>query len=277
MALVQKSKFEAVDPETGEVTEHAEAAPAANTIAEDAPAAKTTTAERLAKAQAVYAAQQESEVEEVVTTTKAVAVKAEQAVVASTNIAKHNPFKGLENAFPIKFNTLRQIMAVQGNFMDKDSDKPLGDVIGLELISTQKHFILSPGDDSEESKEFVKYSPDGITSDEGENMFELLAAAKAAGYAEASITERQYLVGCLFNAGKLKDMVDAMVQIDLPPTSKAQFDRHQLGTSFAIGKGKKSAEGQEKLRLECIVKNGLMKGSKINWTEVSFSQWKDEA
>lgn len=278
MALVkQNTKFETVDAD-GEIIETV--GDTAADAAAEAEAAKQHIAERLEKAQqrraeTIEQAETSSSVAVAETKSHAVVETKSHAVAASTNINQFNPFKAVENAFPVAFNTLRQINAVQGNFMDKDTGKPLGDVIGLELISTQTHFVLSPGDDSDESKNFVKYSKDGITSDDGESMLELLRMTKEAGYPDASINERVYLVGCLFNSGKVKELADEMVQIDLPPTSKAQFERHKLGTAFGIGKGKKTAEGQMLLRLECIVKNGTRGTAKLNWTEVSFSQWKD--
>lgn len=198
-------------------------------------------------------------------------------VVAGANaltlpIAKCDPFKALENVFPVQFNTLSAIMATNGNFLQKDTSKPMGDTIGLEVISTQKHWVLSPGGDSndDESLQFVKYSDDGITSQDGENMLEMLRLTKDAGYDKAKIAERTILVGSLFFAGKLPDLVDTMIQIDLPPTSAAHFARHRLSAAFNVSKGKISAEGQERLKLECTVKT---KG-KMNWTEVVFSQFK---
>lgn len=198
------------------------------------------------------------------------AVAARPAGAVAVPMHKLNPFKEIENVFPVKFNTLTAIMANQGNFIHKDSNKTMGDTIVLELVSSQKHWVLSPGGDTndDESLPFVKYSDDGITSQDGLDMNECLARTKAAGYDKAKIAERTILVGCLIDPGKVKDLADQMVQIDLPPSSAAHYDRHQLSTAFAISKGKASAEGQTIVKMECTVKT---KG-KLTWTEVLFSK-----
>ena len=266
MALINKQpKFETID-ESGEIVEDASADEAAEAEAARLAAKKAETAARLQKAQAEQAASSP----EAAAKAKPAELVFSKPHAVGVSIAKSNPFTQLENAFPIEFNTLRQIMATNGNFMDKDTSKPLGDVVGIEIISTQRHYVLTPSDDSDEAAEFLKYSDDGITAADGSNMREALIATKAAGYSDARITERVYLVGCLFESGKMAELQDTMVQIDLAPTSVAQFKRHQCSVAFNVGKGKAVAEGQERLRLECVVKT---KG-KMNWTEISFSQAK---
>lgn len=199
------------------------------------------------------------------------------ATKAATQVAVHkpmeNPFTPLVDAFPVKFNTLTQLMANQGNFIHKDTNKTLGDTIVLELLSTQKHWVMSPGGESndEESLKFVKYSDDGINvQDEDLTMVEARDMAIAAGYEKAKISERLYLVGCLVSAGKHPDLEGQMVQIDLPPSSVAQWKRHELATAFAISKGKSTPDGQNIVKMECTVKSQ----NKLNWTEVLFSQFK---
>ena len=261
MALpTSNKKFEDMGNEEGG---GAEEQTQALTSLQKAQIAADARAEAEARAEAAKAAESK---------TTAVAAAPKTAVAQHKSMDELNPFKALENVFPVKFNTLTNIQANQGNFIHKDTSKMMGDTIVLELVSTQKHWVLSPGGDTndDESLQFVKYSEDGITSEDGLNMREALIATKEAGYDKAKISERTILVGCLLNAGKAPDLVDQMVQIDLAPTSAAHFARHQLSTAFGISKGKMDAAGQTILKMECTVKNQ----KKLTWTEVVFSQSK---
>jgi hypothetical protein len=229
----------------------------------------------LQKAQIQAAIREKEEAEEAAAAEAAQPIKA-ITTAKSTAVAKPlamiDPFKALERAFPVTYKTFKRIKATNGNFLDNDTSKPMGDTIGMELISHQKNWVMSPGGDTDdqESLQFLKYSDDGKTTTAGEDLFECLRMAKEAGYDQAKISERVTLVGNLIFAGKLPDMIDQIVQIDLAPTSVDHFLRHRASTAYNLGKGKITAEGQEILKLECTVKT---KG-KMSWTEVVFSQYK---
>lgn len=202
----------------------------------------------------------------------------EVAAPAGTQVAKArpmiNPLEPLKNAFPVEWDTLRNLVITNGNVMDKTTSKALGDTIGLELLSFQDQWVVSPGVDGDEAKEFVRYSDDGITTTQGEDMKEYLAHLKQSGYTEAKISERMVICGSVFDIGvkgakDLKELQDALVQISLPPTSKATFKRYQMDQAFKIGKGFIEAKGAERVRIECDV---VTKGQ-MSWTVANFSRY----
>jgi hypothetical protein len=202
----------------------------------------------------------------------------EVATPTGTQVAKArpmiNPLEPLKNAFPVEWDTLRNLVITNGNVMDKTTSKALGDTIGLELLSFQDQWVVSPGVDGDEAKEFVRYSDDGVTTTQGEDMKEYLAHLKASGYEEAKISERMVICGSVFDIGvkgakDLKELQDALVQISLPPTSKATFKRYQMDQAFKIGKGFIEAKGAERVRIECDV---VTKGQ-MSWTVANFSRY----
>lgn len=202
-------------------------------------------------------------------TSTAVATKAAgQVAVAKALI---DPLKALENAFPVEYDTLRNLLVTNGNVMDKDTSKPLGDIIGLELLSYQSQWVVSPGVDGDEAKEHVRYSDDGVTTTQGEDCNEYLQSLKSSGFPEAKKSERVVIVGSVFEPGKLKDLKDSLVQINLPPTSKAAFQRYRLDQAFQVGKGKIDAEGAERIKIEC----SLVTKGKMTWTVATFTRWAD--
>lgn len=188
--------------------------------------------------------------------------------VAQTSRAIVSPLKALENACTVDFNTLDQIKATQGQFKYKESERSLGDTITVELLSYQKNFLVSPGDDDEESAKLVRYSDDGITCKTGENCNEYLAGLIAAGYDGAKKSERVVIVGALVDAGKAADCAGSLFQMDLAPSSKVQFDRYQIQLGFDTAKGKVTAEGASVVKLTAVA----VAKNKKDWTVVNFAR-----
>lgn len=199
----------------------------------------------------------------------------QRAVAASTGnkvaipMAKANPFPAFENAFEVEFNTFPQVKASQGQFKLTDGEKKMGEVIGGELVSFQYQWMLSPGDiDNVESKEFLRYSKDGKTAENGDNMHEILQAAKEAGFKKANIQKRMLLVACLTHDGKLEGtMVGKIIQIDLSKSSVQNFLRHQANVAFQVQKGTLPADfNPALLTLTATARSE----NKLDWTEVVF-------
>lgn len=203
-----------------------------------------------------------------VATTKAGA--GSQVAVAKPMI---DPLESLEGAFPVEYDTLLNLQLNQGNVINKATNKPIGDEIGLELLSFQKQWVCSPGVDGDAAKEHVRYSDDGITSTKGENMLEHLANLKSSGFDKASISERQVIVGSLFDPGTkgkdVKGLADTLVQINLPPTTVAAFKRYRMDQAFKIRKGLAQAEGADRVRITCDI---VTKGDNT-WTVGEFSRY----
>jgi hypothetical protein len=225
--------------------------------------------ERLAAAAAERAAASASQQE---STQTAVAAKPAGAVAVHRKM--EDPFKQLENAFPVEWDTLRNLVITQGNVVDKDTDKPLGDEIGLELLSFQKQWVVSPGVDGEAAKEHVRYSDDGQITTKGDDVRDYLQHLKNTGYPKANLSERLVIVGSVFDIGvkgrkDLKDLQDALVQINLPPTSKATFSRYRMDQAYQIGKGLANADGADRIRINC----NLKKNGDNTYTLANFSRY----
>lgn len=182
-----------------------------------------------------------------------------------------DPFKKLENAIHVDYNTLDRIMVNNGNVINKETKGLMGDTCVLELISIQKHWVMSPGgkSDDEESLAFLKYSDDGVTvRDSGEPLTKYRDLAVEAGYDQARIVERLILVGEVVDDGKLAGKMNgSLVQLDLAPRSKANFEKHRISTAYRVGKGLLPAEGAERVKITCDIQT---KGPNT-WTDALFS------
>lgn len=284
MALTDKATtntpaFEMDEAEVGVDTGTA----GADTTAEQTTTAKGSANERVAAAAAKQAAKADAEKAAAAPaaapaaastqTAVAVASKPNELVVAMT---KANPFTALVNAIHVDYNTLHRIMVSNGNVMSKElqgKEGQMGETCALELISTQKHWVMAPGGDKddEESLQYLKYSDDGKSEREtGKPLTEFLDAAIKAGYDKARITERLILVGELIDAGKLNStMKGELVQLDLAPRSVKNFNTFTVNAAFRVAKGRMSADDAVKVRIRCSVQT---KGSN-NWTDAEFEPY----
>lgn len=187
-----------------------------------------------------------------------------------TAMTKANPFKAMENAIHVDYNTLTRLMCNNGNIINKETKGLFGDTIELQLISFQKHWVMAPGGDSndEESLQYLKFSDDGkVERETGRPLAEFVDAAMAAGYGDARVQERLILVGEIVNPGKLKDMQGELVQMDLAPRSVRNFNTYQLNAAFKVAKGLLTAEQATRLKITADVQS---KG-KNTWTDAQFS------
>src|SRR3954466_3066816 len=79
---------------------------------------------------------------------------------------KNALYGALENAIPkLDFGVVPRLVAASGVIKDADK-KSLGTTIDIELVSWNRNWVISPGDDSAEAKETVRYSSDGKSIDE---------------------------------------------------------------------------------------------------------------
>lgn len=188
-----------------------------------------------------------------------------------------DPLATLQNVFPVEFDTLCNVQLNQGNAINKDTGVTLGGEVGLELLSFQDQWVVSPGVDGDDAKEYVRYSDDGVTSTKGDNMAEYLEQLKASGFPKASMSKRMTIVGSLFDAGdkgnKINGMRDKLVQINLAPTSVAAFKRYRAEQAFKVGKGLAAIEGTERIRITCSIK----KNGSNSYTVGDFTRYDEEA
>ncbi len=249
-----KPKFEAMDADEG--------GEAGDTTQVLSPAA------RLAAAAAQREAEQPAEEPAPVETSKVTSIAKAGSSAVAVSKAMTNPLAGLKDAFRVEFNTLRNLQITNGNVVDKDTGKALGDVITLELLSFQDQWTVSPGVDGDEGKEHVRYSDDGVTTSKGESCADHLKDLKEAGFDKAKIEKRMVICGAVVDPGKVAALKDCLVQINLAPSSKGPFDRYMMDQAFAVGKGRVPADGAQLIRIECALKTE----GKKTWTIASFTR-----
>lgn len=148
-----------------------------------------------------------------------------------------NHVKDLKDKFTVQYDSLAQLQASQGQFMDRESGLSLGSELLFELLSYQEQFVVSPNDDKA-GKDMVRYSSDGVTCSDGTDVKQHLADLRELGWANARVNSRYIIVGALLAAEKSDKMDGVLVQIDLSPKSRSQFDRYLIQSAFDLAKGK---------------------------------------
>lgn len=251
----------------------ATSAPKTNTPAFEAVDENTTdnSAESTRSAAQARLAEAAAKHQETQTAATSTAVAAKPTGAVAPMAAMTNPLEALKGAFHVEYDTLRNLNINQGNVIDKTTGKAMGDTIGLELLTYQDQWVVSPGVDGDEAKEHVRYSDDGITATDGTDMKAHLALLKQSGFADAKMSERLVIAGSVFEPGKLKDLKDSLVQINLPPTSRAAFKRYLMDQAFRVSKGLLSADGANRIKIECTIQK---KGDNT-WTVADFTRWVD--
>lgn len=192
----------------------------------------------------------------------AIATRPVNAVVVAgrpVDVVKEN----FKDAFTVDWNTLYRIQANNGNFLDVQANKTvIGPVVTLEMMSYQLNWQISPGTDDDADLEHVRYSNDGKSTTQGEDCNEYVQALKTAGYDAAKLSERCVLAGTIVGGS----MDGKLVQINLAPTSKSQFDRFRMQVSVDVSRGRKTVDDARFLKMSCTPQS---KG-KISWTVVLF-------
>ena len=201
------------------------------------------------------------------TTEVAIARTSALANPTASSVIKSNVISGLQDAFRVEFDSLPGIGASQGTFSLKTDDADLGTELKLQLLSYQSSWTASPNDLKADS-ELVKYSDDGITSKDGVNLLAHIEDLKSQGYSKAKINHRVVLVGELLSSAKDTDTVGELVMIDLPDSGRRAFNTFCLQVSYAVAKGRKTAEEAAVLTLKTTVEK-TKSGEK--YTKVAIS------
>jgi hypothetical protein len=177
--------------------------------------------------------------------TTAVATQGTRAVAGFSGIT--NPITALKDAVKVSYDSLTSIVASNGNFLERETKKSVGDEIVFELLSWQDSFVVQAGDDKA-PKETVRYSDDGIVCSDGTLVKDHLEELRNMGYEKASIKERAVVVGSVISCTKGPQLVDDLVQFDLSPKSKGKFSRYQLLALNALRLGKATPEQVTRVR-----------------------------
>lgn len=177
--------------------------------------------------------------------TTAVAVAPTRAVASFSKI--NNPIAGVKDAVKVSYDSLTSLVASNGNFLERENKKSVGDEIVFELLSWQDSYVVQAGDDKAPSKT-VKYSDDGVVCSDGTLVKDHLEELRSMGYEKASMKERAVVVGSVISCAKGPQLVDDLVQFDLSPKSKGKFSRYQLMAMNALRLGKATEEQVMKVR-----------------------------
>lgn len=206
-------------------------------------------------------------------TTAMVSAPKQGGLVAS-NSPKVNPncIKELKDRFIVQYDSLAQLQASQGQFLDRESNLSLGSELLFELLSYQEQFVVTPND-NKATKDVVRYSADGVTCSDGTDVKQHLADLRELGWVNARVNARYIIVGSLLAAEKSAAMDNTLVQIDLSPKSRSQFDRYIIQSYYDLAKGTLTEEQAKVLDLTANVtknSNGDI------YTIVKFATHKDE-
>jgi len=163
-----------------------------------------------------------------------------------------NVFAELKNALHVDYNTLEAVIPNQGSFLCRESKKVLGDTIVFEVLSHQDSYVVSPEDDGAPN-EVVRYSDDGLTCSDGTPVPEHLVWLRANGYPKAKLKQRVVVVAALVTTAKSKDMEGTLVQLDLSPANRIQWNRYVFNAAFGVKIGKFTAEQAKRVKAECEI------------------------
>lgn len=190
--------------------------------------------------------------------------------------AGHAFLDSLKDALRVEWDTLTRIKASQGRLA---ADKiNFGEWIEFELMSWQDNYLVSPGGDTDEAKALAKYSDDGKTiKDTGEDINVYLKRLKDLGYPDARLGKRCILAASLIDCDKDAQVDDGMLfQIDLSPTSRAEYERYRIQCALDLGKGRTTGDEVIRIRATAEVKQQSGK-SQNEYTLLKFSRAKAAA
>jgi hypothetical protein len=171
--------------------------------------------------------------------------------VTATAVMKMNVLSELSEAFRVDYDSLPAMQASLGTFVMKADETDLGAEVSLQLMSYQQSWVASPND-TKADVELVKYSDDGKTSRDGVDLVAHVADLKEQGYSKAKINHRVILVGELVSTKSGAGPVGDLVQIDLPDSGRRSFNTYTIQASYAVGKGRKTAQEAAVLTLKAV-------------------------
>lgn len=156
-----------------------------------------------------------------------------------------------KNALPVEYNTLDQIIANAGNFMTREAKKPLGDTVVFELLSYQDSYVVSPEDD-DAPNDVVRYSDDGVVCSDGTLVAAHLETLRSSGYPKARLKPRAVVVAAIESFLKSEEHNGTVMQFDLSPASKTQWDRFLLNTGYGIKTGRIDPAKANRVKAEAV-------------------------
>lgn len=187
-------------------------------------------------------------------TQTAVATKPASAIALSKSVDLR-VMEVFKDALPVDYNTLSQMVAQQGSFIDRESKTVLGDKIVFELLSYQDSFVVSPEDD-DAPDDMVRYSGDGVVCSDGTMVQAHLEFLKENGFPKARLKQRVVLVGAVESAAKSDKFNGQLVQFDLSPSSRTQWVRFTANVAYGLKIGKFTSEQVNRISAETVLAQG---------------------
>lgn len=164
---------------------------------------------------------------------------------AGTNVS---PLRDLKDAFKaqdidVSYNTFPRYRDDKGVIGDPEGNEA-GSWLELMLISWNDSWTITPGDDSDKSKEHLRYSQDGVTihsEDDwnGRLCTEYVTHLNELGYEKAAIKKYTQLYGLMVDAEQPDcPGLQNMIQLALAPTSGALWNAYLVSRSVRARMGK---------------------------------------
>lgn len=202
-------------------------------------------------------------------TTPRAAVAVRQATLPSTNAGLMDKviFADRKDVFVVDYGTLPRVKADNGGFCDSEG-QDLGKIIKFQVMSFNSRWTVTPGDKAAPI-ELLKFSLDGKTMDDGSGVTvsEHLADLKK-NWPKARAAEYMELVVNLVEAEHNSALVGNLVQLQLSPSSKKEFENFQLQTSFKMAQGLLPATAAN---VVLATAKKATNANKESWTKFTFS------
>lgn len=198
------------------------------------------------------------------------------AMPTNSAVAKIAEAKGvisaLKDALRVDWDTLTRLKFNTGAIKSADGKTNFGEWIEFDLLSFQDNWMISPGKDTDEARELVRYSDDGVhIKGSGELCSDYIAELKKLGYENARLSQRLVLVASLINCDKDAQVEeDALFQIDAPPTTRSNFERYTNQAAFDMAKGK--VQPADICRIRAAVQGETQKRSNKDYSTLVFSR-----
>ena len=202
---------------------------------------------------------EDSKVEPVVETAVA-ARPAAKPPATSGGLGLVSPLDSLEGNIPpgeLTFGSIPRYTASNGQVMDGDK-KPVGSWIQIEPVSWNYTYMMAPGSNDEEAKEYLKFSYDGeMCTDGSMTLQQALKEAQEAGYDKAAIKKYIELFGIVLSAEKLQDDSPAMnklAMLSLSPESVKAWNGFKVQAAVQIKMGRMNPEDMRVVTANVVVK-----------------------
>ncbi len=172
---------------------------------------------------------------------------------------------------PVEYGQGVTLKTAAGVIKDGDGQS-LGRKIEILLMSWNRRYVISPGEQGPAAAKLMRYSYDGVTSGQGENMadyLEWLKDPKGGNKPKATFKEYRDLVGTLVSSEKPSRHVDALVSVTCSPDTVKAFTGLATQLTVASIRGKLNLpEDLIALNLVCEVED--RSGGGNDWSRLVF-------